>query len=462
MARHGLAVLVALVAAVFLVDLPAPCLAFFSPSSSSSSSRGSRSSSTGSTPFSARLVKQMSSLTTAVAAAAAAGPSPGIDTSTSSEETTKRRAIVVVGLNGALQRTIVFKPPKGLHVGHVNRASSVGAGIGGKGQNVCVALRKLVEGGGDAEVAAQREEGAVDVTLAHFAGGKSGESVCEKLFAMGVKLITSTTEAEMRLCTSLVDERFGETTEIIEPWSAEITEDEQHVLVAECKSTFREIPGIHGVAVMGSSPAGVGKEILMDIMGAITESGGFKGGETRVLVDSIVGFQALVDTGHISLLKVNAEELVSLAESGREGGEVEDGGGVSVWMEDKLAMAAEELFVRHGDRLPWIAVTNGGLPSYLFSREFLRESGSLASLWRLTPAPVDAINPIGAGDAVAAATLYEWTRGVELPEAFRRALSIGGASCTSRDPICNSSFSMEEANRLLPDVRLQQVERDEK
>lgn len=39
---------------------------------------------------------------------------------------------------------------------------------------------------------------------------------------MGVTLITSTTEAEMRLCTSLVDERFGETTEIIEPWSAEV------------------------------------------------------------------------------------------------------------------------------------------------------------------------------------------------------------------------------------------------
>lgn len=49
-----------------------------------------------------------------------------------------------------------------------------------------------------------------------------GESVCENLSAMGVKLVTSNTEAEMRLCTSLVDERFGETTEIIEPWSAEV------------------------------------------------------------------------------------------------------------------------------------------------------------------------------------------------------------------------------------------------
>lgn len=70
---------------------------------------------------------------------------------------------------------------------------------------------------------------------------------------------------------------------------------------------------------------------------------------------------------------------------------------------------------------------------------------------------MDAINPIGAGDAVAAATLYEWTRGVSLPEAFRRGLSVGGATCTSRDTLCNSRFSLEEANRLLPDVRLEQI-----
>lgn len=55
---------------------------------------------------------------------------------------------------------------------------------------------------------------------------------------------------------------------------------------------------------------------------------------------------------------------------------------MSVWMEDKLAAAAAELFVRHGNSLPWIAVTNGGLPSYLFSRDFLAESGSLSSFWR--------------------------------------------------------------------------------
>ncbi|CAN0214544.1 unnamed protein product, partial [Laminaria digitata] len=144
-----------------------------------------------------------------------------------------------------------------------------------------------------------------------------GEAVCEGLSALGVNLVTSTTEAEMRLCTSLVDERFGETTEIIEPWSAEITDPEKQSLVSGCKSTFAALPCINGVAVMGSSPAGVGKETLVDIMAAITESPGFKGAETRVLVDSIVGFQALVGSGHVSLLKVNAEEAVTLAESGR-------------------------------------------------------------------------------------------------------------------------------------------------
>lgn len=164
------------VAAVIVVDLPTPSLAFL-PSPRPCSRSRSRSRSTLSNKL-----QQMSSLTTAKAAARAGPADTGTTNNSNSEEAAakERRAIVVVGLNGALQRTIVFKPPKGLHVGHVNRASSVGAGIGGKGQNVCVALRKLAEGGkgdadADADADAQEGGGAVDVTLAHFAGGKSGE-----------------------------------------------------------------------------------------------------------------------------------------------------------------------------------------------------------------------------------------------------------------------------------------------
>lgn len=46
------------------------------------------------------------------------------------------------------------------------------------------------------------------------------------------------------------------------------------------------------------------RDFPRQIMRALEQSRGFMGAETRVLVDSVVGFQALVDTGCISLLKV--------------------------------------------------------------------------------------------------------------------------------------------------------------
>ena len=65
--------------------------------------------------------------------------------------------------------------------------------------------------------------------------------MCENLSGMGVKLITSNTEAEMRLCTSLVDERFGETTEIIEPWSAEVRDELAAVEIKRRRGVCRRI-----------------------------------------------------------------------------------------------------------------------------------------------------------------------------------------------------------------------------
>lgn len=161
----------AVVVAACVNDVPV-CLAFVLPTlpgtTTATSAGGKQHGMLAKTPPSPRLRRlshhgspPRSTTTSRMASekASTAGSQASIDNGT--------RTIVVVGLNGALQRTIVFEPPKGLKVGDVNRASSVGAGIGGKGQNVCVALTKLAEGtaGGDA---------GVDVTLAHFAGGKSG------------------------------------------------------------------------------------------------------------------------------------------------------------------------------------------------------------------------------------------------------------------------------------------------
>ena len=45
----------------------------------------------------------------------------------------------------------------------------------------------------------------------------------------------------------------------------QITKEEQQVLLTGCKEAFGELPSIHGLAVMGSSPAGVDKETLVDV-----------------------------------------------------------------------------------------------------------------------------------------------------------------------------------------------------
>ncbi len=46
------------------------------------------------------------------------------------------KSVLIVGLNPALQRTITVS---NLELGGVNRANNVKVGIGGKGQNACVA-----------------------------------------------------------------------------------------------------------------------------------------------------------------------------------------------------------------------------------------------------------------------------------------------------------------------------------
>lgn len=169
--QHAHPLLVALVAAATaaVISVP-PCLAFIPPPNLRSAHQIPHGSRQGTTAT-ARTLSQATSLSSSPlstprhlllhkykdAMMSSTGSSSGGE---------GNRRVVVVGLNGALQRTIVFAPPKGLKVGDVNRASSVGAGIGGKGQNVCVALRTLAESG---------EQGGLDVTLAHFAGGKSGE-----------------------------------------------------------------------------------------------------------------------------------------------------------------------------------------------------------------------------------------------------------------------------------------------
>lgn len=332
----------------------------------------------------------------------------------------KPQHYVVVGLNSAVQRTLTFSPPTGFMPGVVNRASKGVNGAGGKGQNVARRLKEL-----------QEDNLPADVKIVQFVGGQAGAAVINSLQLAGVGMISAHTAAETRTCTTLIDSRWGEVTEIVEPWSGEITAEEQSTLQSTFAAELKEMEEadirLDGVAIMGSLPQGVQPDIYARLLDALDESPIYKTGSTRVLLDSVVGVDSVLSLGHNTLLKLNAQELLEVAGIGKDS--------VSLWMEESLRTAAAKLFKRYPS-LAWIGATNGPLPGVLFSHLMCQgteegegEKGRIGGYWRYRVPRIDVVCSTGAGDATAASTLKAWCSGLPLPDAFRIGLAAGCGSC---------------------------------
>jgi 1-phosphofructokinase family hexose kinase len=77
------------------------------------------------------------------------------------------------------------------------------------------------------------------------------------------------------------------------------------------------------------------------------------------------------------------------------------------------------------------------------------------SMWEAIPPRVDAISPIGAGDALAAAVLWSYEQGGDFPEAVRWGVAAGTASAK----LPGMTFaSLEQTREVHHDVELRRVE----
>ncbi|CAM9310783.1 unnamed protein product, partial [Phaeothamnion confervicola] len=315
---------------------------------------------------------------------------------------------------------------KGLQFSRVNRATATHTGIGGKGQNAAVAYQTAATDGGS------------KVRVLQFGMG----DVADTLLNIGIDVIAVPITANVRTCTTLIDERFMECTELIEPWSSDVSTAEAEALVTACTAAFAEsaaAAAVDGIAVMGSVPAGVDPGLPARLLATLSDSRA--SADSRVLVDSVSGVPDLLAGGAIGLLKVNAEELELLAAETDGEGDHDGDVNASVWLEERLAAAAARLF-RCYETLPWIGVTNGALPAYLFRRGGSgaetrarigagTKTAAAVDAWRYLVPPLgdDFINAIGAGDAAAGVTLAKWVTGTPLPDAFRFGLAAAGAAC---------------------------------
>ena len=234
---------------------------------------------------------------------------------------------VIVGLNAALQKRFILPQDRLLIPGDVHRATQVQAGVGGKGQDVAIALSCL--------------KYSEPIKLAQFIGrGAAGDAVYDllKQVLMGdddnddndtsMFDCTVRSQSALRICTSIV--ASDKTTELVEP-SGMISPSEYEELFEKLSHVK-----VDALCVMGSMPPGCSEDTYGRIYDTLVEQRKSKEEDSQALlclIDSVCGldsiFQAIggtSTTNRKTILKINASELCRL--SGTEKSKVTETGGI--------------------------------------------------------------------------------------------------------------------------------------
>lgn len=385
-------------------------------------------------------------------------------------------SVVVVGLNAALQKRFILAPNTNLEPGNVHRAYKCETGVGGKGQDVGVAMSCLM---------AQEEQDRDDkVLLAQFLGmGPEGDAVTAALREKhGLSdSLTVRNAAPLRTCTTIVG--ADEATELVET-SGDVTADEMKALQSKIDEMTKGGGKADCVCIMGSMPPGCPEDTYADLTSRLA------GKRSLVLIDSVIGLNPLLGALKAvydgdgekeggAVLKLNAAELCKLAGVPKQESE-------SVTM-DELTTATRGFVTKFSDSfgaLDYLCITDGKWPGYLVEVPE-SESSSEVRTWKLPAVDLsDAgmLYPIGAGDTVAAGTLAAWQylqrrgggdgffgvvpskvgkhisdreadwnegedgRGSRMATAFAFGLACGSASCLQEE---NSVFEVDDAVRFL-------------
>ena len=285
--------------------------------------------------------------------------------------------ILALGLNPAVQNTMIFDE---LRKGEVNRAVKRQIFAGGKGAN----FARAVNNWGGTGIVAQ------------FTGGANGNEFNSHLETDGIEFINQEFDASTRTCTTLICGKTRTMTEVIEP-SATIPLQAIEKLAARIAD---EIPNCSGLALCGTWPPGVDASFYADAAKIAKKNG------VPVLLDAFKDIESIISKGIIDILKINVEELISLADI------------------DDIKLAGESVVSKYP--LAHLAVTDGPRPAWLFT-------GSEVSTLKV-PKVDNPLNPIGAGDTVSAVLFAEFLSGAPLKAAFAEGLKAASKSCQNLKP----------------------------
>ncbi len=302
--------------------------------------------------------------------------------------------VLVIGQNSTWQKTCLLPQ---LKRGEVNRIDRVIFGASGKGANVARGLNLL----------------AKKPHLLGYTGGINGDRFISACKSDGLEGSFIPLEHETRICTTII-ESSGRTTELIEP--SPVASDQAR---AAFKQKFQEkIPAASFLAITGTALPAEPDECYKDYLIQA------KNHNVPVLLDSYRRHGARALEAAPEILKVNEQEVEELAGKKLSG--------VAIKVERRFRVY-KEMIERF--RVRWIIITKGALGA---------EGCDGSKLMRVSLPDVEAVNPIGSGDAFSAgiisSILDEIGEGMgkdsvirNFPEAFslNRALKWGAAMGTA-------------------------------
>ena len=313
--------------------------------------------------------------------------------------------ILCVGLSPTVQRTLVFDA---LRLGEVNRATQVLTTASGKGVNVARVLTTL----------------GAPARLVHVLGGASGRYIADALDADNIRhdVVWDEDDTPTRTCSTLLT-ATGETTELVEE-AAPVAPHDAHLIKA---AIINGLLDARAVCLSGSLPRGMEPELYARI---VREA---KPYNTPVVVDAQGEPLRLALAEKPFLVKPNRDEslkTLALTPSGDA---------------DRDAHAAVSGLINAGAE--WALVSSG-------------KSGSLlgdahGNRWTLTPPSVEAVNPIGSGDSLAAGLLFAYVeRGLSVPEACAFGTACAAANCLTET---SGVVRQSDVEALLSQVTLTQI-----
>ena len=286
--------------------------------------------------------------------------------------------ILAAGLTPAWQQILTFDR---LQTGEVNRARSTLWCASGKVLNVGAALHHL---------------GAESLTLCPV-GGATGAQVRDDFAQRGIRARWLSTQSATRVCTTLLDEATGTTTELVEN-SSPFTAEELDQFVS---AFAEEVPTATCVVLSGSLP----KQTPANFYRRLMECS-----HATTIMD--VRGRELMECLSLRpfLVKPNREELAATLNR-----TLKSDADVIEAMSEVRDLGAE-----------WVIVSHGPDPLLVLGPQ---------GLTRIAPPRVRAINPIGCGDSLTAAIAMKINSGNDPLESIRFGVEYAAKKAESLYPV---------------------------